>query len=361
MESNTFGLSGPQYTKPEASKAILERSRSAMPNPIDALDETGDDDVPAAPREATIPGEFCGSRLDQALSRLFPAFSRNRLKGWIESGDARVDGAVWRPRDKVQGGERVTLTAVMENQVECRPEAIELNVVFEDDDILVVDKPAGLVVHPAAGNWSGTLQNGLLHHAPGLIQVPRAGIVHRLDKDTSGLLVVAKTLPAHTALVAQLQARSMKREYLAVISGLPVAGNTVDAPIGRHPTQRTRMAVTPGGKPAVTHFRVAERFRAHCLLEVRLETGRTHQIRVHLAHLHYPIVGDPVYGGRLRLPKEAGEALIETLRGFRRQALHAARLSLEHPATGETMRWQSGMPADMRDLVEVLRADLDGA
>jgi len=295
------------------------------------------------------------------LARLLPEFSRNRLKGWISDGSVKVEGMVWRPRDKLAGGERVEVEMRLEDQVECRAEPVPLDLVFEDDDLLVIDKPAGLVVHPAAGNWSGTLQNGLLHLNPALAQIPRCGIVHRLDKDTSGLMVVAKTLRAHTSLVAQLQARTVKRQYVALVTGVPVAGETVNAPIGRHPTQRTRMAVTPGGREAITHFRVRERFRIHGLLEVRLETGRTHQIRVHLAHLRYPIVGDPVYGARLRLPPAASEECIQALRAFRRQALHAERLSLVHPVSSETLSWESPLPADMTHLLGVLRRDRDGA
>ena len=302
-------------------------------------------------------GDLAGLRLDQALAELLPEFSRSRLQSWIKAGRVTLDGAPCQVRDKVLGGESVELLVVLEDQVELRPQAIALNIVYQDPDLLVVDKPPGLVVHPAAGNRNGTLQNGLLHYDPRLARIPRCGIVHRLDKDTSGLLVVARSLRAHSSLVAQLQARSVKRQYLAVVTGLPVAGATVDAPIGRHPTQRTRMAVTPRGKPAVTHYRVRERYRAHSLLEVRLETGRTHQIRVHLAHVHYPILGDPVYGGRLRLPAGAGEALIEALRVFRRQALHAERLSICHPGSGEQMTWQAPLPQDMQGLLDILRED----
>ena len=302
-------------------------------------------------------GDLAGLRLDQALAELLPEFSRSRLQSWIKAGRVTLDGAPCQVRDKVLGGESVELLVVLEDQVGLRPQAIAVNIVYQDPDLLVVVTPTGLVVHPAAGNRDGTLQNGLLHYDPRLARIPRCGIVHRLDKDTSGLLVVARSLRAHSSLVAQLQARSVKRQYLAVVTGLPVAGATVDAPIGRHPTQRTRMAVTPRGKPAVTHYRVRERYRAHSLLEVRLETGRTHQIRVHLAHVHYPILGDPVYGGRLRLPAGAGEALIEALRVFRRQALHAERLSICHPGSGEQMTWQAPLPQDMQGLLDILRED----
>lgn len=308
-------------------------------------------------RSLSIPLAMAGKRLDQVLARLLTDFSRARLQAWIRDGLVTVDGRHWRPRDKVLGGEQVEVSVVMEAQVEAAAQSMPLDILYEDLEILVVNKPAGLVVHPAAGNWDGTLLNGLLYHDPDLARLPRCGIVHRLDKDTSGLLVVAKTLRAHGSLVAQLQARSVRRQYRAVVHGVPVIGDTVDAPIGRHPTQRMRMAVTPGGRPSVTHYRVAERFRAHSLLEVSLETGRTHQIRVHLTHVHYPILGDPVYGGRLRLPAGATADLLQVIRSFRRQALHAWRLSLSHPASAEQMAWEAPLPADMQALLGFLRED----
>ena len=307
--------------------------------------------------EQRIPEAWAGQRLDQALARLFPDYSRSRLTAWLKAGRITVDGAQWRARDKVSGGERVRLAVVLEAEGDWRPEPIPLDIVFEDEHLIVVDKPAGLVVHPAAGNPSGTLLNALLHHDPALARLPRAGIVHRLDKDTTGLLVVARSLPAQTSLVNQLQARSLLREYQAVVTGVLVAGGTVDAPVGRHPVQRKRMAVTPSGKPAVTHYRVVERFRAHTWIRCRLETGRTHQIRVHMAHIQHPLVGDPVYGGRLRLPPGCSESLAEVLRGFRRQALHAGRLGLVHPETGEALEWTSPLPDDMRELLDTLRED----
>jgi len=307
--------------------------------------------------ERIVPDDLAGLRLDQALARLFPDYSRSRLTAWLKAGRISVDGESWRARDKVFGGERIGLSVVLEAEGEWLPEAITLNIVYEDPHLLVIDKPAGLVVHPAAGNPSGTLLNALLHHDPALAKLPRAGIVHRLDKDTTGLLVVARTLPAQTALVNQLQARSLLREYQAVVTGVLVTGGTVDAPVGRHPVQRKRMAVTPGGKPAITHYRVVERFRAHTWIRCRLETGRTHQIRVHMAHLQHPLVGDPVYGGRLRLPPGGSESLAETLRGFRRQALHAGRLGLVHPESGEALEWRSPLPDDMRRLLDALRED----
>jgi len=308
---------------------------------------------------AEVDAELAGLRLDQALARLFTDFSRSRLQTWIKEGRVSVDGRPARGRDKVVPGERIELRAQFENQVPCQPEDIPLDIVFEDKHILVVNKPAGLVVHPAAGNRAGTLQNALLFHDPSLIELPRAGIVHRLDKDTTGLMVVAKTQAAHRQLVEALQAHEVKREYRALVIGRPTAGGTVDEPIGRHPTQRTKMAVTPSGKPAVSHYRIAERFRAHTLLQVNLETGRTHQIRVHMAYLRYPLVGDVTYGGRAQSPPKASEELREALRGFGRQALHALRLGLAHPATGEWCEWQTPIPDDMARLIELLREDAE--
>lgn len=307
--------------------------------------------------EAVVPDELAGRRLDQVLAELFADFSRSRLQQWVKEGQVSVDGRQMRPRDKLFGGERIELTVQLVPETTFEAEPIPLDIVYEDASLLVINKPAGLVVHPAAGNWKGTLLNALLHHVPALAQVPRAGIVHRLDKDTTGLLVVAKTLEAQTALVEQLQARSFTREYDAVVNGVLTGGGTVDAPIGRHPVDRKRMAVVRNGKPAVTHYRVAERFRAHTHIKVQLETGRTHQIRVHMAHQRFPLVGDPVYGGRLRLPPASGEALIAMLRGFSRQALHASRLGLVHPQSGEYLEWQAPLPADMQSLLAVLRED----
>jgi 23S rRNA pseudouridine1911/1915/1917 synthase len=307
---------------------------------------------------AVIGGKQAGQRLDQVLAVLFNNYSRSRLQQWIREGRVLVDGNVRRPKDKVFGGEQVLLRASFEPQVPCAPEPIPLNLVYEDEHLLVVNKPAGLVVHPAAGNPDGTLQNALLHHDPALVDLPRAGIVHRLDKDTTGLMVVAKTVSAHKTLVEALQARVVKREYRALVVGKPTAGGTVEAPIGRHPGNRTKMAVISSGKHAVTHYRIAERFRIHTLLAVKLETGRTHQIRVHMAHIHYPLVGDHVYGGRLKLPTATDEHTRHMLQSFKRQALHAYRLGLQHPATGEAMEWQMDMPQDMQALLECLRQDM---
>ncbi|MFN3842442.1 MAG: 23S rRNA pseudouridine(1911/1915/1917) synthase RluD [Rehaibacterium terrae] len=310
--------------------------------------------------EAVVPTALAGRRFDQVLAEIFPDFSRSRLSEWIKSGDALLDGRRVKPRDPVRGGEPVTLAVALTVETRAEPEEIPLAVLHEDDEVLVIDKPAGLVVHPGAGNPRGTLVNALLHRDPKLAELPRAGLVHRLDKDTSGVMVVARTLRAHAALVEQLSGREVHRQYVAVVMGPMVAGGTVDAPIGRHPTDRVRMAVVENGRPAITHYRVRERFRAHTLVECRLETGRTHQIRVHMAHVRHPIVGDPLYA-RLSLPKGATPELAEMLRGFRRQALHAERLEFEHPASGETVRCQAPIPADMLALLDLLRADTRAA
>ncbi len=308
-------------------------------------------------RTAVVPDAASGRRFDAVLAELFPEFSRSRLAEWIKSGDALLDGRQMRPRDPVRGGETVALTAVLEIQTRSEPEDIALDVLYEDEDVFVLNKPAGLVVHPGAGNPAGTLVNALLHRDPGLATLPRAGIVHRLDKDTSGVMVVARTLPAHTALVAQLSAREVHRQYLAVVVGSLVSGGTVNASIDRHPRDRLRQVVREDGREAVTHYRLRERFRAHTLLECRLETGRTHQIRVHMAHTKHPIIGDPLYGGPLKLPKGATTGLVESLRGFKRQALHAETLEFVHPLSGEPVRCSTPMPADMQALVATLRED----
>jgi len=305
----------------------------------------------------TIPDAMRGRRLDQALAELVQEYSRSRLQQWIRAGQVSLDERIPQVRERLHGGETVCIDAAIEAQTRSDPEDIPLQVVHADADLLVIDKPAGLVVHPAAGNPAGTLLNALLHFDPALAGLPRAGIVHRLDKATSGLLVVARNLAAHKSLVDALQAHLVKREYLAVVQTVLTAGGSVDAPIGRHPVDRKRMAVVPGGKESLTHYRVEARFRAHTLVRVQLETGRTHQIRVHMAHQHIPIVGDPVYGGRLRLPPAASSELQEQLAGFRRQALHAARLTLTHPSSGETVSWESPLPVDMEQLIEALRAD----
>jgi len=304
---------------------------------------------------AEIPPDLAGLRLDQALAELFSEFSRAKLQSWIKDGHVLLDGAASLPKHKVLGGEQVQLRAEIEIQTECQPEDIPLDILYEDDALLIVNKPAGLVAHPAAGHRAGTLQNALLHHAPQLAGIPRSGIVHRIDKDTSGLLMVAKTLQAHKSLVDQLQERSIAREYLALAQGYLTAGGTVDEPIGRHPTDRKRFAVRQDGKPSVTHYRISERLPGHTLLRVKLETGRTHQIRVHMLHIHHPLLGDPVYGGRLRLLPGGDPALGAILRGFRRQALHAEKLGLEHPATGVWCEWRVDMPEDLQILLGALR------
>lgn len=302
----------------------------------------------------TIPDDLAGKRLDQVLARLLPDYSRSRLKQWILDGQVTLDGQAGSPRTKVQAGQQAVVRAVAEVIETSLPEAIELNVVYEDDDVLVINKPPGLVVHPGAGNPMGTLMNGLLNHAPELAKIPRSGILHRLDKDTSGLLLVAKTLPAHTHLVRDLQERAITREYRAVCAGKVTAGGHVDAPIGRHPTQRTKMAVHERGKEAVTHYRVLERFAAHTFLALRLESGRTHQIRVHMAHLRFPLVGDQTYGGRLKIPAGLTADAESAVRAFHRQALHAHQLTFTHPASGETVATQAPLPKDFTQLLDAL-------
>lgn len=309
------------------------------------------------PNIHTVPYDMEGQRLDQVVAHLYPQYSRSQLQKWIKAGQIRVDNKILKPKERLTGGEAIYLDAVLEPQTEFAPEAIPLDIVYEDDAILVINKPAGLVVHPAAGNWSGTLVNALLHYNAALEMLPRAGIVHRLDKDTTGLMVVAKTLQAHTHLVDMLQRRDVSREYLALVAAQVVAGNTIDAPLGRHHVDRKKQAVTESGKEAITHYRVEERFAHHTLLRVSLETGRTHQIRVHLSWKHMPIVGDPVYGGRPRIPAGLAENVREQLQQFPRQALHATRLSLAHPVTGESMSWERPLPADMAALLTALRSE----
>ena len=308
--------------------------------------------------QAVVPETMLGKRLDQALATLFPDYSRSRIKEWILADHVSVDGEIVnKPREKMLGEELIEINALIELQTQHEAQKIALNIVYEDADIMVINKPTNLVVHPGAGNASGTVLNALLSHAPEIASVPRAGIVHRLDKDTTGLMVIAKTIPAQTHLVEQLQAREISREYEAVAYGTMIAGGLVDEPIGRHATKRINMAVRESGKPAVTHYRVKEKFRAHTYLRLKLETGRTHQIRVHMAHLRHPLVGDQAYGGRPRLPKASSELMIETIRSFRRQALHAVQLELAHPVTGEWMSWQAPLPADFVHLLDVLRED----
>jgi 23S rRNA pseudouridine1911/1915/1917 synthase len=301
-----------------------------------------------------VPDDYAGLRLDQALVRFFPEYSRSRLQEWIIRQQVKVDGAFATTRQKVWGGEK--LEVLPQTHPADQPhlaEDIALDIVYEDDALLVINKPVGMVVHPGSGNWEGTLLNALLHHAPQLEGVPRAGIVHRLDKDTSGLMVVAKTLTAQTALVRQLEARSVQREYLALVHGELARAGKVEAPIGRHPSQRVKMAVVESGKPAVTHYRIEERFPSCTLLRCRLETGRTHQIRVHMARIGHPLVGDRVY---LKGPQKCVPQLRALLSGFPRQALHATRLELEHPVSGARMEWHAPLPHDMQQLLQQIKA-----
>jgi 23S rRNA pseudouridine1911/1915/1917 synthase len=307
----------------------------------------------------SIPAEFGGLRLDQALARMFPEYSRSRLKEWLLAGAITVEGGPKRPKDAVSGGEIVNFEPRAEVNVRAQAEPIALDIVHEDEGFLVVNKPAGLVVHPGAGNPDGTLMNGLLHHHAALEEIPRAGIIHRLDKDTSGLLLVAKTLPAHTALVRLLADREIARHYLAVCNGVLTGGGTIREPIARHPVDRKRQSVQQKGKPAVTHYTVKERFAAFTYVNVKLETGRTHQIRVHFAHRRHSLVGDQVYGGRLALPKGATEEMIQILRHFKRQALHATRLAFENPLSGEMMEFEVPPPKDLLLLIDVMRESTD--
>lgn len=307
---------------------------------------------------AVIPEEFTGKRLDWVLAQLFPQYSRSCLQNWLLHDQILIDGENRQAKIKVKGGESITIDALLTPQTIVAGQDIALNIVYEDDSILVINKPVGLVVHPAAGNPDQTLLNALLHHHPALSMLPRGGIVHRLDKDTSGLIVIAKTLSAHHHLVQQLQAREMGRIYEAIVNGTMTASGTIDEPIGRHPKHRIKMAVNLNqGKPAITHYRILERFPYHTHLSVKLETGRTHQIRVHLAHINHPIVGDQTYGGRMRLPKQCSQTLKEMLLHFKRQALHAKQLQLIHPETGKQMSWEAVLPEDMQSLLNELLLD----
>jgi 23S rRNA pseudouridine1911/1915/1917 synthase len=307
--------------------------------------------------EARIPIQSHGMRLDQVVAELFPDYSRNRLATWIKEGRLTVDGKTMKPRDKALASAHVVLEVADEPVIDWQPQTIPLDVIFEDEHILVVNKPAGMVVHPAAGHADGTLVNALLGYAPELETLPRGGIVHRLDKETSGIMFVARSALAHKSLVAQLSERTVSRTYCAVCTGALTGGGKVDAPIDRHPTARTKMAVVADGKPAVTHYRIAHRFKHYTQLQVNLETGRTHQIRVHMAHRKWPLIGDPVYAGRQRIPAGASEALITALRNFPRQALHAQALEFEHPATGDWMEFETELPDDLVELLEVLDSE----
>lgn len=308
-----------------------------------------------------IPDTHANERLDQALAKLLPEYSRTQLKAWIDQENVTVDGKVVKAKTKLLGGEQVDVIATLDAHLnESAAEAIDLPIFYEDESLLIINKPVGMVVHPGAGNPTSTLLNALLHHDPHLKNLPRAGILHRLDKDTSGLLLVAKTAHALKHLGSQLKKRSVVREYQAIVYGTLISGGTVDAPIGRHPLQRKRMTVTEAGKVAVTHYRIAEKYRHTTRLKVRLETGRTHQIRVHLSHIHHPLVGDATYGGRVQLSKGMSENAITTLRRFKRQALHAFALGFEHPVTHEHMHFETELPADMQALIQALREDVQG-
>ncbi|MEX4041290.1 23S rRNA pseudouridine(1911/1915/1917) synthase RluD [Haemophilus influenzae] len=314
--------------------------------------------MPQITLSAEVQPEQMGQRLDQTLAELFPEYSRSRLKTWIEADLVKLNDRITNiPREKVLGGERIEIIVEVEDETRFEAENIPLNIVYEDDDIIVINKPKDLVVHPGAGNPNGTVLNALLYHYPPIVEVPRAGIVHRLDKDTTGLMVVAKTIPAQTKLVRDLQKRKITREYEAVASGIMTKGGTVDQPMARHATKRTLMAVHPIGKPAVTHYRIMENYCNYTRLRLRLETGRTHQIRVHMAHIAHPLLGDQTYGGRPRPPKNASEDFMEVLRNFKRQALHAVMLRLAHPITGEMMEWYAPLPDDFVELLNALKAD----
>jgi len=307
--------------------------------------------------EARVPIQCHGMRLDQVAAELFPDYSRNRLVTWIKEGRLTVDGRTVKPRDKATASAQVTLMVTDEPVIDWQPQSLPLDIIFEDEHILVVNKPAGVVVHPAAGHADGTLVNALLAHAPELDVLPRGGIVHRLDKETSGIMFVARSSLAHKSLVAQLSERTVSRTYCAICTGALTGGGKIDAPIDRHPTARTKMAVVADGKPAVTHYRIAHRFKHYTQLQVNLETGRTHQIRVHMAHRKWPLIGDPVYGGRQRVPAGASDLLMSILRGFPRQALHAQALEFEHPASGDWMGFEADLADDLVNLLKVLESE----
>jgi 23S rRNA pseudouridine1911/1915/1917 synthase len=311
-----------------------------------------------APIIKNITEEFAGKRLDVVLAELFPEYSRSRLKIWIDQGQVLVNGKTAKPKNKLAGDEELQLTVqTIESETVCEAEDIPLDIVYQDDAIIVVNKPAGFVVHPAAGHYTGTLQNALLHFDESLAAIPRAGIVHRLDKDTTGLMVVARNLSSHKYLVDQIQKHEVVREYQAVVHGVMTGGGMVDQPIGRHPRDRIKMAVRENGREAVTHYRLLEKFREHSHVKVQLETGRTHQIRVHMSYLRHAIVGDPIYAGRQRIPAGATPDLVEYLQGFKRQALHAWRLSFAHPDHGEPVSVEAPLPEDMQQLIGLLQQD----
>ncbi len=303
-----------------------------------------------------VDAEYAGQRLDQVLSACFPELSRSRLQAWVKNKQVKVDEQiVVKPRHKLLGEETLTVETTLQEQGEWQATEMPLNIHYQDDSIIIINKPADLVVHPAPGHYTDTLVNGLLYHFPELSVLPRAGIVHRLDKDTTGLLVVARTAQAHNQLVAQLEERAFRREYLALVHGVLVAGDTIDLPVGRHPVNRKKMAVVDYGKEAITHFRIGQKFKGFTLVQVKLETGRTHQIRVHFSHKKHPLVGDPQYCVRNLKPKGMGESFSQVWDDFRRQALHARLLGLTHPVTGEWMEWESEVPEDMSELLDAIR------
>lgn len=307
----------------------------------------------------TVPFISAPKRLDQILAKLLPEYSRTQIHKWIEANFITVNGSLTKAKTKVKTGDVIVLDVTLSKPPDWQAQPIPLNIVFEDDALIVVNKPAGLVVHPGAGNVDQTLLNAILHHAPALKNLPRAGIIHRLDKDTSGLLLIAKTPLALKTLTQQLKQRTIIREYQAIVYGRLISGGTISAPIARNPLQRKRMAVVETGKPAMTHYRVVEKYRAHTRLKIKLETGRTHQIRVHMAHIHHPIVGDPTYGGRVKLAKNMSTDFIKVLREFKRQALHAFALGFSHPVLGEWMQFEIALPDDIKQLVALLREDLN--
>ena len=306
-----------------------------------------------------VPNSCCGMRVDKVLAFLFPDYSRTALQKWLKDGLVLVDDEIPSQRDKVQGGEHIELVVPAEQNTDWQPESMALVLLYEDNDLLIVDKPAGLIVHPGAGNPNGTLVNGLLGYDSRLASLPRAGIVHRLDKGTTGVLAVARNEPSRLNLIRQLANRRVRRSYLALVQGVPVSGGSIDEPIGRDQRDRRRMAVSTTGKPAITHYRIEQRFRSHALLRCELETGRTHQIRVHLRHIGYPLLGDPIYGARSRLPPRTKDTVRKALQNMSRQALHAEKLVLEHPSTGQEMEWKAPVPEDMATLCRILREDTE--
>jgi 23S rRNA pseudouridine1911/1915/1917 synthase len=306
---------------------------------------------------AEVPEDLAGNRLDQVAARLFPEYSRARLQSWIKDGSLRVNAQSLRPRDRLKTGDLLQIEVKLVSSEQFLPQPIQLDIIFEDEDLVILNKPANLVVHPAAGHWQGTLLNGLLHAYPELEAIPRAGIVHRLDKDTTGLMVVAKNLQSHSILVQQLQERSVEREYEAIVHGVLTGGGIIDAPLGRHPVNRKKKAVIVKGKDSITHYRVLQRFRSHTHVQLNLQTGRTHQIRVHMTHINHSLVGDPLYGGRLQLPTACSEELEQNLRNFKRQALHARRLALVHPTSERKLSWEVVAPDDFQQLLSAIKND----